>query len=364
MARIVTVYHGSPRASDRAYGGLVSLNMAYIRWLRMSEELARLGHTVDVAVADELAEEQSVPLGSDAPSPRRIPMSRVHWGDYDVVKTEYFKGFETLERFGGGDHPFIIAHLGSTVAPEDRDGIYFYGEGRARRFAAHQRIERTARYVSLLTPPARELWEEQFGPRERLLVVPGAADRHIPPPGRDPYPPTSGPKVLFAGNVYSLDTQPEANAILVDKLNRLGSLLAARGVHLFMIGTGELGALDRRVVTYAGAIPYQHSWDYLHYADVGIVVAPGPFLHNNESTKIYSYLRAGLPTVSEAGFPNDGVVAESGLGYVVENGNLELMAEKILEAANREWDRDAAVRYILNHHTWDRRAETYQPILP
>jgi glycosyltransferase involved in cell wall biosynthesis len=338
--------------------------MAYIRWLRMSEELARLGHTVDVAVADELADEHPEPLGADGPSLRRVPLSRVRWADYDVVKTEYFKGFETLERFGGADHPFIIAHLGSTVAAEDREGIYFYGEGRARRFAAHQRIQRTARYVSLLTAPARALWEEQFGPSEGLLVVPGAADRHIPPPGRDPYPSSPGRKVLFAGNVYSLDTQPEANAILVGKLNRLGALLAAGGTRLYMIGTGELGVLDSRAVTYLGAVPYRESWDYLHFADVGVVVAPGPFLHNNESTKIYSYLRLGLPTVSESGFPNDHVVAESGLGFVAANGDLEGMAEQVLVAANRPWDRDAGVRYILQHHTWDRRAETYRPLLP
>jgi len=56
-----------------------------------------------------------------------------------------------------------------------------------------------------------------------------------------------------------------------------------------------------------GAVSYERSWDYLHHADVGVLVAAGPFMHNNESTKIYHYLRVGLPVVSEAGFPNDPV---------------------------------------------------------
>src|SRR5581483_7586690 len=44
VLRIVTVYQPAARPPDRAQGDLVSLNMGYIRWLRMSEELARLGH--------------------------------------------------------------------------------------------------------------------------------------------------------------------------------------------------------------------------------------------------------------------------------------------------------------------------------
>jgi hypothetical protein len=87
-------------------------------------------------------------------------------------------------------------------------------------------------------------------------------------------------------------------------------------------------------------------------------------MHNNESTKIYSYLRAGLPVVSEAGFPNDRVVRESALGWVVPGGDAAQLAERVMEAAHFSWDRDAGVRYILEHHTWDKRALAYQAILP
>jgi glycosyltransferase involved in cell wall biosynthesis len=67
--------------------------------------------------------------------------------------------------------------------------------------------------------------------------------------------------------------------------------------------------------------------------------------------------------VSESGFPNDNVVVESGLGHLVENGDLELMAQRIAESIETRWDRDRAVRYILSHHTWDRRAEIYDRLL-
>lgn len=73
---------------------------------------------------------------------------------------------------------------------------------------------------------------------------------------------------------------------------------------------------------------------------IGIVVASGKFMHNNESSKIYHCFRVSLPVVSESGFPNDYVIKESNLGFVVENGNLELMSQEINEAAHNTWNRD------------------------
>ena len=153
------------------------------------------------------------------------------------------------------------------------------------------------------------------------------------------------------------------NTILIDKLNRLGERLTPRGVRLYMVGPGDISRLDRRHVTHLGVVSYDAAWDYIFHADVGVVVAPGPFVHNNESTKIYHYLRAGVPVVSEAGFPNDHVVVESRLGYVVPNGDVEAMAARVEDAANRQWDRAAAIDYVLRHHTWHARAAVYQPLI-
>jgi len=130
-----------------------------------------------------------------------------------------------------------------------------------------------------------------------------------------------------------------------------------------VLGTGDARALDSRVVTYLGVVPYTASWDYLRHADLGVLVAAGPFMHNNESSKLYHYLRAGLPVVSEAGFPNDFLVREAGLGVVVENGDMHAMAAALLAAGERGWDREHAIRYIVVHHTWDARVETYDRLI-
>jgi len=354
MAKIVTVYNAWRRRFE-------PVDMSYIRWLKVSEALAERGHHVDIAT-NELgwwARRSPIAMTENL---RRIPLSSVKWNDYDVVKTLFHVGFDTLKAYGGDKHPFIISKLGSVVASEDMEGIYFYGNVRKRLYSTQEKINRASRYVTVLSRPAKDLWRECFDRNNDILIVQGGVDSEIPPPAWDPYPERKGTRCLFAGHVYTRHSQPEANRVLMTKLNKLGKLLVARGGRLYMLGSGDVRRLDKNYVTYLGTTSYQKSWDYFHFADVGIVVSAG-IHHNNESSKIYHYLRAGLPVVSEAGFPNDNVVAEACLGFVTDNGNLELMAARIEEAAHKDWDRNHAVTYILNHHTWGKRVEAYDALL-
>lgn len=353
MARIVTVYNTERDATTRPR------DMAHIRWLKISEALARQGHAVDMASAEFTFRLSRRPIVM-APNLRRVPLSRVRWDEYDVVKTLFHQGFETLAGRGGAGHPFVIAKLGSVVGPEDREGIYFYGRQREAMFEVQRSIHHHARYITVLSPPARTLWEETIGAHPGFLLVPGGVDRELPPAGADPYPRTGGFRFVFSGNIYN--AQPHATRVLSDKLNTLGRLLAPHG-RLFVVGTGDTSQLDPGAVTHLGSVPYDRSWDFLQHAHVGVVVSAGPFMHNNESTKIYHYLRAGLPVVSEGGFPNDHVVRESGLGVVAPSGDLPQMAAHAVAAASRAWDREHGVRYVLAHHTWDARGAVYGDVL-
>ena len=151
--------------------------------------------------------------------------------------------------------------------------------------------------------------------------------------------------------------------MLCDKLNRLGRLLARKGMRVVFQGGGDTHRIDRTAVICVAPCDYERSWDSLHHADVGVVVTGGGRMHNNESTKIYHYLRAGLPTVVEEGFPNDDVVRESGLGFVVPNGDIEALSRQVLAAASHPWNRAAAVDYVLRRHTWDVRASVYDGVI-
>jgi glycosyltransferase involved in cell wall biosynthesis len=355
MARIVTVYRKWQWRFDLA-------EMGNIRWFKISQALARFGHQVDIATNEPMWFFRSAPL-TMSPNLRRVPLTRVQWEDYDVVKSLFHKGFETLECYGGQRHPFIIAKLGSVVGPREMPGIYFYGEERRQLYATQERIQEASRFVTVLSGPARQLWTDCFGGEKRVLLVPGAVDDKIPARGPDPYGRKEALRCLFAGYIYHSSSQPEVNRTLVEKLNRLGKQLAAQGARLYMLGLGDASRLDRQYVTYLGWVPYHRTWDYFYHADIGVVVSAGKSMHNNESSKIYHYLRAGLPVVSESGFPNDYVVRESRCGIVVESGDMSALARAVLTAATTKWDRRHAVRYILQNHTWARRAALYDRLI-
>ena len=348
--------------NTQRFGIAEPVEMARIQMSETARALARLGHDVDIATSELSLQlgRRPIVMGDRL---RRVALSRVRWNDYDVVETNFHQGWETLARYRGTHHPFIIAKLGSVVGATDMPGIYYYGRSRERLFETQRAIHVGARYVTLLSRPAQELWTESFGPRDGHLIVPGAAPATIPRVGADPFPtpPRRGIRVLFSGNIYH-DEQAEANLVLVDKLNALGRRMAP-DAQLFFAGPGTVTRLDSRVVQYLGVVPYDRSWQHMFHADVGIVVSAGAFMHNNESTKIYHYLRAGLPTVSEAGFPNDHVVLESGLGFLSPSGDMDQMAARVREAARATWDREAAVRYVLANHTWDVRGRIYDDVI-
>ena len=357
MARIATV------CTD-ARAGTRLLDMAAIRWYQMSRALARLGHDVDI-LHGRYKWRLRQPVHQLEPRLRELPLGRARWGDYDVVKTLFHRGFETLARFGGAEHPFIIAKLGSVVDSQDRTGIYFYGAQRAALYETQRQIHEAARFVTVLTEPARELWQSCYGDKGNILLVPGAAETELPPKGADPYPADAVPRVVFAGNFYSghKHSQLEAHRTLVEKLNDVGAFLRQRGIQLYVVGPGDESELAPDCVRYLGAVPYERSWDYLRHADVGLVVSAGPFMHNNESTKIYHYLRVGLPVVSESGFPNDHLIISTGHGRLVEPGRTDQLADAVSETLEADLDGGAAADFILRHHTWARRAEVYDRVI-
>ena len=355
MARILTLYQEHRRR-------FMPTEMSYIRWARISSALAELGHEVDIGCQEPCflglgVRHRVVSMG---PGLRRIPLEEINWHAYDIVKTLFHNGFRTLERLGGSDHPFLISKLGSVVDRQDEPAIYFHGERRRQLFAVQERIAAHSRWVTVLTKASQERWINCFGETSpKTLLVPGAVDARVPAAGGDPFPQDGKRRCLFAGNIYDLTYQPEAHRRLVTMLNDLGRRLERRSIRLYQMGPGERRGLDPAYVTCLGAVPYQTSWNLLHHADVGLVLALGDTANENESTKIYHYLRVGLPTVCEAGFPNQGLIEEARLGRVVANGDPDALAEAIEATLSQTWDRQGAIDFILGRHTWLHRARIY-----
>jgi len=348
--RIATVYR--PEHLDE----IQATDMSEIRWLRVSEALARRGYRVDMIV--------NLPEGivERAPGLRCVPYADAAWHEYDVIKTLFHKGFAALAQAGMAGHPFIISKLGSVVGKnDDVGGVHFRGDERAALYDIQCQIAARSRYVTVLTPASRELWKEEYGTSERCLLVPTGVDRDVPPPGSNPYAAFSEPVALYLGNIYG-NAQRDINLAWQARLNALGRLLRARGIRLCFVGTGLVDQLDASCVTNLGSARNDRAWDYQYFARVGIALAQGP-IQDNESSKIYYYLRTGLPVVAEASIPNCALIQAAECGIVTPYGDDERMAASIETSVNTTWDQEAAVRYTLENHTWDQRALAYDRVI-
>lgn len=330
--------------------------MNTIRWVRVAESLADLGFSVDL-IADGLG-------GAVRPHTtlRIVPWAVADWSRYHVVKTMVHSGFRAFLDAGGAGHPFVISKLGSVVGPHDgTPGVHFFGEERRKLWDVQVAVRQHARYVTLLTEPSRTLWEAELGDTVPVLMVPTGVDRHIPPPRVRPYPASGEKIVVYVGNIYKRD-QREINLLWQERLSGLGRRLRRRGIRLYFVGPGRTDRLDTDAVVPVGPVPHDAIWDYQYFADVGLALAQGAIQHN-ESSKIYYYLRTGLPVVSEAPIPNNHVIEEAGCGLVAPYGDEVALAEMIEAAAFTKWERERAVQHVLTRHTWDHRTRVYERLL-
>ncbi len=333
-------------------------DMAWIRLFRMSQALARRGHQVDILLNRY---PDARPL---APNLRQIPFYLARWDRYQIVKTFFHRGFDSLVAEGAGDHPFIISKLGSVVGREPTDGVHFHGAVREQLFATQGLIAARSKIVTVLTDQSAALWRREHGSAATLYRVPTGVDADIPAPGRNPYVSLgiNRPVALFAGNLYTREHQPEVNLLWQERLNQLGRALARRGISLVAMGTGETDHLDPSAVLHVGTREVDEFWDWQRFAKVGIVLAQGP-VQDNESSKIYYYLRTALPVICEASVPNRSLIEETGCGAITPYGDIGAMADAAADLIDAPPHQGGVSEYMIRHHSWDARAALYGPAL-
>ena len=333
-------------------------SMAGLRFFRMAEALARRGHYVDI-----ILNRRAMPT-TLAPRLREVPFRFARWDDYHVVKTVFHRGFESLLAEGGGDHPFIISKLGSVVGRKETAGVHFHGPVRERLFATQLEIAKRSKVVTILTNRSSALWWKEHGTDRFLLQVPTGVDAEIPPMQASPYLKLglTSPVALFAGNIYSREQQPEVNLLWQARLNQLGRALKRRGMLLVAMGSGDTDQLDHSAVLHLGAIDAGDYWNWQRHAQVGVVLAQGP-VQDNESSKIYYYLRTGLPVICESSVPNVAIIEETRCGTIVPYGDIEGMADAAKAQLSVSHDSAPIADYMVRNHSWDVRAALYDPVL-
>lgn len=86
-------------------------------------------------------------------------------------------------------------------------------------------------------------------------------------------------------------------------------------------------------------------------------------VQDNESSKIYYYLRTGMPVICEEPVPNISLIEETGCGAVVPYDDVEAMSAAAAEMVSAKRDVKLIAQHMIAQHSWDARAALYDQVL-
>jgi glycosyltransferase involved in cell wall biosynthesis len=272
-------------------------------------------------------------------------------GRYDLIKTSYHFSIKLIDKYEGP----VISRIVRVVDHElpQRDEPF-----RDDLLSCQELIRQRASVLVLNNRENEARWHQAYGPEPRVVLVPNGCPSEIPEPRSDPYG-TRHPAVLFLGSV--------AATRMVDMLNAAARLLQGRAtIHLVglnkacMYGGDEHCVLDRLIVVH-GEASHDRVWDYIHHAQAGIALATGPHPFDNDISKIFDYLRGGLPVVSEEGILQNQLITRTGYGRIFAHDNVDDLVSGILallESPPVE-SKDQMMGFMAREHSWERRVDEY-----
>lgn len=318
--------------------------MDLIRWYAMSKALAGMGYCVDM-VTSEGSESRQI-----CDNVHVVPITDVVWRDYCVVKVCYQRTIEFVSK-----HHFTIVRLARVVGSDatSRDIIHH-----DELLKCQELIATRASALIVNDEVNRERWLNIYGNNVPIYLIPTGCPTHIPEIKMSPFE-KKRPTALYIGHLSSKR--------IIKMLNSIGAALTKKGWDLVVVGPNKTSyycdrkyELNREVCKYVGPVTFDDSWAYMQHSDVGIALAPGPYVFENETSKLYFYLRAGLPVACESQISNVDVVMDLKWGRVFEYGDVEDAADVIISLGHRAHlsdDRKMVINNTIEKHSWDRRCQ-------
>jgi glycosyltransferase involved in cell wall biosynthesis len=295
------------------------------------------------------------PVGTEGFLEESIPVRKLDVldkpNDYDLVKTCYHDSMMLIRGFQGPVVSRIVRVVDDRL-PERDEAV------RQRLLLCQEMIKKRATALVLNNKENRERWINLYGYRPPITLAPTGCPSEIPEPRRNPFPPGER-AILFLGSLAS----PRMVSMLNEAARMLSDLAQIHLVGLnkaHMYGGGKDCALDPLIKDH-GELPEDAIWDYVRYASIGLAFATGPHAFDNDISKILNYLRGGLPVLSEEPILNNDLIRQTGFGKIFRFGDIDDMAAKAKELIKnpRQADREAAMRFMVQEHSWDKRVEVY-----
>jgi hypothetical protein len=165
--------------------------------------------------------------------------------------------------------------------------------------------------------------------------------------------------MLFLGSVAA----PRMAKMLNEAARRLEGRCTMHLVGLnkaCLYGGKEQCVLDPLIADH-GELPEHEVWDYVRNAHVGLALATGPHPFDNDMSKIFTYLRGGLPVLSEEPIVNNRLVRQTGYGKTFTYGDLDELVFQAVQLLEKPplAERERVMQFMVSEHSWERRVDTY-----
>jgi colanic acid biosynthesis glycosyl transferase WcaI len=170
------------------------------------------------------------------------------------------------------------------------------------------------------------------------------------------------------GNAHGLEHVVEAAQILEqNQPGRFAFVIAGTGAEEQVI-RNLVETISVTNVLCTGQVDRDQIPGLLHASDVALAsLRPSPVFETVVPTKIYEYMAAGLPVLSNVAGETKELIARSKSGITVEGGNATAIASGITELANdpaklAQFGK-SGVEFVKANVSWEASADTYLKVL-
>lgn len=266
---------------------------------------------------------------------------------YDLVKTCYHDSLQLIGKYRGP----LVSRIVRVVDEElpERDGT-----ARKRFLDCQHLIRQRAQAVIVNNVENKARWKRQYGGDLPVAIIPTGCPVVLPPVGANPFD-AGSPVILFLGSLAA----PRMIQMLNELARRLRGQCRVHWVgsnktHLY--GDGREYPLDSLVVDH-GTLPEAAIWDFIRHAQAGLALAAGPHPFDNDLSKIYSYLRGGLPVLAEERLANNHLLRRTQFGRLFAYGDGADMAARAVDllAHPPTSRRQTTMAFMAKEHSWERR---------